>query len=66
VLSGEEGPQRDIVVLNAAAGLVVSGVSEDIASGMRLARTAIDSGAAERALEALVRVSRDVAAERSN
>jgi len=66
VLSGEEGPQRDIVVLNAAAGLVVSGVSEDIASGIRRARTAIDSGAAERALEALVRVSRDVAAERSN
>jgi anthranilate phosphoribosyltransferase len=57
VLGGELGPHRDIVVLNAAAGLVVGGAVPDIAAGMELAAAAIDDGRAQDALDALVRVS---------
>lgn len=57
VLAGDAGPHRDIVVLNAAAGLVVAGVVDDIADGVTAAAEAIDSGAAAARLEALVEVS---------
>ncbi|HUR78496.1 MAG TPA: anthranilate phosphoribosyltransferase [Acidimicrobiales bacterium] len=57
VLSGEAGSHRDIVVLNAAAGLVVAGVVDDIADGVLCAIEAIDSGKAAATLEALVRAS---------
>lgn len=54
VLGGESGPHRDIVLLNAAAGLVVSGLADSLAAGIERARAAIDSGAAAAALERLV------------
>ena len=57
VLAGEHGPHRDIVSLNAGAGLVVAGLAEDLAAGIETAREAIDSGAAVRALADLVEVS---------
>jgi anthranilate phosphoribosyltransferase len=57
VLAGEPGPHRDIVVLNAAAGLVVGGAVADIASGLGVAAAVIDDGRALGALDALVRVS---------
>jgi anthranilate phosphoribosyltransferase len=57
VLGGEVGPHRDIVVLNAAAGLVVGGAVADIAAGIEVAAAAIDDGRAQAALDALVRVS---------
>ncbi|HVT76380.1 MAG TPA: anthranilate phosphoribosyltransferase [Acidimicrobiales bacterium] len=57
VLAGEPGPHRDIVVLNAAAGLVVAGVVDDIADGVLAAAEAIDSGAAAAKLDALVKAS---------
>ncbi len=57
VLGGERGPHRDIVALNAAAGLVVGGAVVDIAAGLEAAAAAIDDGCAQRALDALVRVS---------
>lgn len=50
VLEGEEGPRRDVVLLNAAAALVVSGAAPDLAAGLGAAREVIDSG---RALEKL-------------
>ena len=58
VLGGEAGPHRDIVVLNAAAGLVVGGVAVDLAAGLEVAGAAIDDGRAQGALDALVSVSR--------
>jgi anthranilate phosphoribosyltransferase len=65
VLAGEHGPHRDIVSLNAGAGLVVAGLAADLPAGIDAAREAIDSGAAVRALAALVEVSqREAAAER--
>lgn len=47
VLRGDKGAARDIVVLNAAAALVVAGVSPDLADGVRRAQQALDSGAAQ-------------------
>jgi anthranilate phosphoribosyltransferase len=58
VLAGEPGPQRDIVVLNAAAGIVASGLAANLEDGIGRAVQAIDSGQAERRLEGLVEVSR--------
>jgi anthranilate phosphoribosyltransferase len=57
VLGGERGPHRDIVVLNAAAGLVVAGLAGDLQTGVATAGAAIDSGAAARALDDLVVLS---------
>ena len=57
VLSGEEGPHRDLVVLNAAAGLVVADVAADLADGVELAAAAIDGGEADSVLERLINAS---------
>ncbi len=57
VLGGELGPYRDIVALNAAAGLVVAGRADDLREGFTLAGESIDSGAAAEALERLRRVA---------
>jgi anthranilate phosphoribosyltransferase len=62
VLAGEKGPHRDIALLNAAAGLVVAGTSEDLAEGIAQAAAVIDSGAARDALDGLVHGSQDAAA----
>ena len=53
ILGGERSPRADLVVLNAALALVVAGAAEDINDGMERARTAIASGAARAALDAL-------------
>ncbi|CAG0981818.1 anthranilate phosphoribosyltransferase [Methylophilaceae bacterium] len=46
VLSGETGPARDIVLLNAGAAIYVAGVTDNFAAGIEAAERAIDSGAA--------------------
>ena len=61
VLDGEPGPQRDVVLLNAAAGLVAAGVADDLAEGLAAATAAIDDGRAAAALERLVATSRAAA-----
>jgi anthranilate phosphoribosyltransferase len=53
VLAGEMGPARDIVLLNAAAGLVVGGLTSDIREALSLARRSLDSGAAAERLNEL-------------
>ncbi|SEC27950.1 anthranilate phosphoribosyltransferase [Paramicrobacterium humi] len=68
VLAGEKGPVRDIVLLNAAAGLVAYRLEEDPSQSERrivdrfseqldVAREAIDSGAATEKLAAWVAAS---------
>ena len=57
VLAGEQGPHRDIITLNAGAGLLVAGLVEDLPAGIDAARRALDSGAAVGALGRLVEVS---------
>lgn len=57
ILGGAPGAPRDIVLLNAAAGLVAAGAAKDFREGAGLAAQAIDSGAARKKLEALVAAS---------
>lgn len=59
VLSGEKGPKRDIVLLNAAFCLVAAGKTADPAEGLVLAAEAIDSGRAMRQLERLVELTNE-------
>ncbi len=62
VLDGERGPHRNIGVLNAAAALVVSGHTVDLASGLAIAGESLDSGAAASTLDRLVATSVRLAA----
>jgi len=61
VLGGEPGAHRDLVVLNAAAGLVVAGVAGGLGEGCELAAATIDSGAAAAVVDRVVEVSRQTA-----
>ena len=61
VLGNEAGPALDIVVLNAAAALYVSGVAASLWDGVALARDAVASGAAQRKLDQLVAFTRSFA-----
>jgi len=53
LLQGEDGPARDIVVVNAAAALVAAGAAADFREGAGLASFVISSGAAGKKLAAL-------------
>ncbi len=53
VLNGENGACREIVLLNAAAAIFASGVSDSFSSAISLAQESIDSGAALQKLHAL-------------
>ena len=57
VLQGARGPVRDIVALNAAAGLFVAGAAPSVRAGLDAASAALDDGRAARALERLVRAT---------
>ena len=61
VLAGNAGPRRDVVVMNAAAGLVVSGRAGDWNEGAQQAAAAIDSGQAAAKLDSLASVSQSLA-----
>lgn len=53
ILEGEQGPQRDVVIANAAAGLVAAGLAENLGEGVVKAAESIDSGAAWAKLQQL-------------
>ncbi len=55
VLTGLPGARRDIVLLNAAAGLVAAGLANDLKEGVAMGAEAIDSGLAAATLEKLRR-----------
>jgi anthranilate phosphoribosyltransferase len=57
ILSGEQGPRRDIVLLNAAYALVAAGKAASPAEGITLAAEAIDSGRATEQLTRLVELT---------
>ena len=57
LLNGEEGPYRDIVLLNSAAALYVDDKVKNIKDGMELSRYSIDKGLAKSALEKLKEIS---------
>jgi len=56
VLCGRRGPQRDVVLANAAAALVAAGKAEVFLEGAALAAVSIDTGAARRKAEALAKI----------
>lgn len=53
----EHGPRRDIVLLNAAAGLVAADMAADLSEGIQLAAESLASGAAQARLDRLVQAS---------
>lgn len=57
LFGGETGAIRDIVLLNAAAGLVVAGLATDLERGLEQGAAAIDSGAAQAKLDQLIAAS---------
>jgi len=61
VLAGDRGPERSIVVLNAAAAIYVGGAADSLRDGARAAERAIDSGAARETMERFVERTRELA-----
>ena len=59
VLQGNQGPLRNIVLLNAAAALLVAGKAKSLREGVALAAESIDSGKATAVLDAFVKFSHD-------
>ncbi len=57
VLRGEPGPARDIVLLNAGAGLFIAGRAGSVREGVDQAAACLDGGRALQTLERLVVVS---------
>ena len=57
VLAGESGPERDIVIANAAAGLYVAGRAHNLREAAALAAESIDSGQAKDCLQKLIDVT---------
>jgi anthranilate phosphoribosyltransferase len=58
MLRGERrGAARDIVAVNAAAALIVAGLTDDWAEARERAEESIDSGAAEQVLKRMRRVA---------
>ena len=57
LLQGEPSAYRDAVLLNAAAGLIVAGKTDDTVVAVDMARESIDSGAAKQKLEALKKLT---------
>jgi anthranilate phosphoribosyltransferase len=64
LLSGERGPRRDIVLMNAAAALVVGNHAPDLKDAAAAAARAIDTGAARRKLDDLVALTKKLADEK--
>ena len=60
VLSGEYGPARDVVLMNASAALVAADVATDLVEGVELAARSIDHGNALSRLDELVELSRSL------
>ena len=67
ILAGRQnGPRRDVVVLNAAAALVACGKADDLRAGIKLANESLDSGAALAVLEKFVAFTQQVGGNEEN
>lgn len=63
IFRGEEGPKREIVLVNAAAALIAAGQATDFRDGLQQAAVSVDSGAAMEKLQALRARTQQAAAE---
>ena len=58
ILAGADGPPRDLALLNAGAAIYAGGRADSIADGVKVAAEAVDSGAAQRTLDAYVELTK--------
>jgi anthranilate phosphoribosyltransferase len=61
IFAGEPGPARDLAVLNAGAAIYAGGGADSLERGVRTAEEAIDSGAADAAVERFVTRTKELA-----
>ncbi len=64
ILGGEDGPPRDVVLLNSAAVFLAAGKASGLKEGVEMARESIDSGKARKKLEELIRFSKQGGCEK--
>jgi len=57
LLDGAPSAYRDAVLLNSAAALVIADAAPDLKTGVEMARTSIDSGAAREKITAVARIT---------
>lgn len=57
VLTGEKGPHRDVVLLNAGLGIFANGKASTVQEGVERAKESIDSGSAQAKLNYLIKMS---------
>ncbi|MBW2450885.1 MAG: anthranilate phosphoribosyltransferase, partial [Deltaproteobacteria bacterium] len=57
ILSGQMGPKREVVLLNAAYGLLASGIAKNVIDGLEKGRSVIDNGLALEKLDQLVKLT---------
>ena len=58
VLDGQPGAARDIISINAAAALWISGICDDLSAGIERCRMAIDKGHAQKILQELIETTK--------
>jgi anthranilate phosphoribosyltransferase len=61
ILNGEKGPKRNMVLLNASAAFVASGVCDNFSDGIAIAVNTIDSGKARQKLDNLIEFTQQCA-----
>ena len=57
VLAGKSGPTRDVVVINAAAALWVSGLSDNLQLATERCMSAIENGHSRQILDELIEIT---------
>ena len=60
VLNNEEGPAKNIVILNAGAAIYTAGVADSLADGINRAGLVIESGAARQKLDELIQLTQTI------
>jgi anthranilate phosphoribosyltransferase len=60
IVAGAAGPQRDVVLMNAAAAIVAGDKAKNLQEGASLAAEAIDSGRALQKLDQLIKLSQSL------
>jgi anthranilate phosphoribosyltransferase len=59
ILAGDQGPKRDIALVNAAPAIVAAGLADGFADAMEIAVASVDGGAAAAVLERSAAASRE-------
>jgi anthranilate phosphoribosyltransferase len=60
VFNGEQGPARDIVLLNAGAAIYAADIADSLSAGIELAAKMLDSGKAKAKLDELIRCTNTI------